>query len=218
MEAIELKAEVRQAIGKHVAKLRRQGYVPAVVYSKGVEADHIQIEAKILRKVLTQAGTHQLIALQIGSKKPRMTLAREIQIDSIKRSYLHVDFYAVNMREKVTAQVPLEFVGVSPAVKELSGILVHGMSEIEIECLPSDLIAAIEVNIENLAEFDDMITVADLTVPDTVTILSDPDSMVAKVEAPSIAAEALEEEEAAAAVSAEPEVITGAKDKEEGEE
>jgi large subunit ribosomal protein L25 len=218
MEAIELKAEVSQAIGKHVAQLRRQGYVPAVVYGKGVEADHIQIEAKILRKVLTQAGTHQLIALQIGSKKPRMTLAREIQIDSIKRSYLHVDFYAVNMREKVTAQVPLEFVGVSPAVKELSGILVHGMSEIEIECLPSDLIAAIEVNIENLAEFDDMITVADLTVPDTVTILSDPDSMVAKVEAPSIAAEALEEEEAAAAVSAEPEVITGAKDKEEGEE
>lgn len=217
MEAIELKAEVRQSIGKHVAQLRQQGYVPAVVYGKGVAADHIQIEAKILRKVLAQAGTHQLIALQIGSKKPRMTLAREIQIDSIKRRYLHVDFYAVNMKEKVTAQVPLEFVGVSPAVKELSGILVHGMSEIEIECLPSDLIAAIEVNIENLAEFDDMITVADLTVPDTVTILSDPDSMVAKVEAPSIAAEALEEEAAAAAASAEPEVITGAKDKEDEE-
>lgn len=216
MEALELKAEVREAVGKHVGQLRRQGYVPAVVYGKGVEADPIQIEAKTLRKVLAQAGTHQLIALQIGNTRPRMTLARDIQIDAVKRNLLHVDFYAVNMREKVTAEVPLVFVGASPAVKDLGGILVHSMAEVEIECLPADLIAAIEVDVEGLTEIDAMLTVADLKVPSTITILSDPESMVAKIEAPSVAAEALEAEEAPA--SAEPEVITGTKEKKEEEE
>jgi large subunit ribosomal protein L25 len=210
MEALELKAEVRQITGKQVARLRRQGYVPAVIYGNNLENDLIQIEAKALRKVLAQAGTHQLIALQVGDKRPRMTLARELQIDSIKRSYMHVDFYAVNMKEKVTAHVPVVFEGVSPAVKDLDGILVHGMTEIEIECLPGDLIAAIEVNIEGLVELDDMITVADLKVPSSITVLSDPESMVAKVEAPRIEEEAVEEE---APVSAEPEVLTASKEK-----
>ena len=143
MEALELKAEVRQITGKQVARLRRQGYVPAVVYGNNTENDLIQIEAKALRKVLGQAGTHQLIALQVGNKRPRMTLARDIQIDTVKRSYMHVDFYAVNMKEKVTAEVPVVLEGVSPAVKDLGGILVQGLNEIEIECLPSDLIADI---------------------------------------------------------------------------
>jgi len=210
MEALELKAEVRQITGKQVAQLRRQGYVPAVIYGNNLENDLIQIEAKALRKVLAQAGTHQLIALQVGDKRPRMTLARELQIDSIKRSYLHVDFYAVNMKEKVTAQVPVVFEGVSPAVKDLDGILVHGMTELEIECLPADLIAAIEVNIEGLVELGDMITVADLKVPSSITVLSDPESMVAKVEAPRIEEVAVEEE---APVGAEPEVLTATKEK-----
>jgi large subunit ribosomal protein L25 len=216
MEALELKAEIREAVGRRVGQLRRQGYVPGVVYGKGIEADPIQIEAKALRKVLAQAGTHQLIALQIGKARPRMTLARDVQIDAVKRNLLHVDFYAVNMREKVTAEVPLVFVGVSPAVKDLGGILVHGMAEVEIECLPADLLAAIEVDVTGLAEIEAMLTVADLKVPSTITILSDPESMVAKIEAPSVAAEVLEEEEAA--VSAEPEVITGVKEKKEEQE
>jgi large subunit ribosomal protein L25 len=214
MEALELKAEVRQITGKQVARLRRQGYVPAVVYGSNTENDVIQIEAKALRKVLGQAGTHQLIALQVGNKRPRMTLARDIQIDTVKRSYMHVDFYAVNMKEKVTAEVPVVLGGVSPAVKDLGGILVQGLNEIEIECLPSDLIAAIEVNIESLAEFDDMITVADLKVPSSITILSDPESMVAKVEPPRVEEEIVVEE----APAAEPEVLTAPKEQKEEEE
>lgn len=213
MEALDLKAETRQAVGKHVKQLRREGYVPAVVYGKNKETDLIQIEVKALNKVLTEAGTHQLIALQVGKKKPLMTLARDIQRDSIKRSFLHVDFYAVNMREKVTAEVPLVFVGTSPAVRDLGGVLVHGLNEIEIECLPADLLASIEVNVDSLAQYNDMITVADLKVPGTIAILTDSESMVAKVEAP-VTAEALEELEAPAA---EPEVLTGAKERAEEE-
>jgi large subunit ribosomal protein L25 len=214
MEALELKAEVRDTIGKHVKQLRRKGLVPAVVYGRNSETSLIQIEEKALNKVISQAGTHQLIALQIGQKKPQMTLARDIQRDAIKRSYMHIDFYAVNMNEKVTAEVPLTLEGVAPAVRDLSGVLVHGLTEVEIECLPSDLISAISVNVESLVSFDDLITVADLKVPGSITILSDPESLVAKVEAPRVA-EVLEE---AAPTAAEPEVIMGAKErKEEGE-
>ncbi|MFN8458882.1 MAG: 50S ribosomal protein L25 [Anaerolineae bacterium] len=214
MDAIELKAETRQTTGKHVKQLRRQGYVPAVIYGNTPETSPIQIEAKTLNKVLAQAGTHQLIALQVDKKRPVMTLAREIQRDAIKRGYLHVDFYAVNMREKVTAEVPIVFEGVAPAVRDHAGTLVHGLTEVEIECLPADLISGVAVNIETLATFDDIITVADLKVPSTIAILTDPDTMVAKVEPPRVE-EVLEE---AAPTGAEPEVLTGAKERKEEEE
>jgi len=210
MEALELKAEVRQAIGKHVKQLRREGLVPAVLYGKNQETDLLQINAKALHKVLAQAGTHQLIALQIGNKKTTMTLVRDMQIDAVKHNYLHVDFYAVKMDEKVTAEVPLVFTGVAPAVRDLGGIMVHGLNAVEVECLPADLISSIEVNIDGLTNFDDHIAVADLKVPGTVTLLSDPESLVAKVEAPRTA-ETLEE--ASTVVSAEPEVLTGAKER-----
>lgn len=211
MDAIELKAEIRQATGKHVKQLRRQGYVPGVIYGNTAETSPIQIEAKALNKVLSQTGTHQLIALQVGKKKAVMTLAREIQRDTIKRAFLHVDFYAVNMKEKVTAEIPVIFEGVSPAVRDFAGTLVHGVTEVEIECLPSDLISAVSVNIDSLVTFDDIITVADLKVPSTITILTDPDTMLAKVEPPRVE-EALGE---VAAASAEPEVLTGAKERKE---
>ena len=164
--------------------------------------------------MLRQAGTHQLISLQIGHKKPQMTLARDIQRDPLKHRYLHVDFYAVKMSQKVTAQVPLVFVGSAPAVSGLGGILTHGLDEIEIECLPADLIAAVEVDVSGLAHFNDSIIISDLQLPNTVTVLSDPDSMVAKVEAPrTVEALEEEEEEVGVAVSVEPEVLAHGKEK-----
>jgi len=210
MEALELKAESRDANGHHVKEIRRQGMVPGVIYGRGLETEHVQIEAKALRRILSVAGTHQLIALQVGDRRPRMTLAREIQRDPIKHNYLHVDFYAVKMDEKVKAQIPVVLKGESPAVEDLDGILTQGLDEIEIECLPGDLVNAIEVDISSLVELNDSLSVSDLKVPEAITILSDPDSMVVKIEAPRTAeeVEALEE---APAGAAEPEVLTASK-------
>jgi len=218
MEALELKAEVREVTGRQVKHLRQGGLVPAVLYGKDLDPALLQIEEKALTKVLRQAGTHQLISLQIGQKKPQMTLARDIQRDVIRYNYLHVDFYAVRMSEKVTAQVPLELVGHAPAVREQGGILTHGLDEVEIECLPADLVASIEVNIDGLVEFNDSISVADLIVPDTITILSDPESLVAKIEPPRLVEEEEVEEEEMVEVSFEPEVLTEAKERIEEEE
>jgi large subunit ribosomal protein L25 len=121
------------------------------------------------------------------------------------------------MDEKVTARVPLALVGEAPGVRELGGILTQGLDELEIECLPADLIASIEVNVEGLVAFNDSISVSDLKVPDAVTVLSDPDSMVAKVEPPRLVEAEEELLEAAAAVSAEPEVLTEARERAEAQ-
>lgn len=216
MEALELKAEVRAA-SQSLSQIRQSGLVPAVLYGRGVEATPLQVEAKALQKVLKEAGTHQLISLQIDKRRPMMTLVREMQRDSVKHHYLHVDFYAVKMDQKITASVPLTIVGAAPAVKDLAGILTHGLDEIEIECLPSDLISAVEVNVDHLTQLNDTVTVAELKVPSTITILSDPDSMVVKIEPPRKVEEVEEVVEGEEVGAAEPEVLTAAKKKEEEE-
>ncbi len=184
METITLKAEVRDSSGPSVKQLRQSGLIPAVLYGKKQEAILLQVPNRELTRVLESAGTHQLISLQIdGQKKPHLTLARDIQRDFIKRHYLHVDFFAVNMENKVTADVPVVTEGEAPAVG-VGGILTTGLDMLKVECLPSDLISAITVDITGLKEFNDRIIVADLEVPDTLTILSELDSMIFKIEAP----------------------------------
>ncbi|RME74415.1 MAG: 50S ribosomal protein L25 [Chloroflexi bacterium] len=216
MDAIELQAEVREATKGHVKHLREQGYVPAVVYGKSVKSTLIQVPEKALNKVIRQAGTHQLISLKIGKKKPILTLARDIQRDSLKHNVLHVDFFAVTAGQKVTAEVPVVFVGESPAVRDLGGILTHGLDQVEIECLPKDLINSIEVDLSSLTHYNDTITVADLQVPDTITILSEPESVLAKVEPPRVG-EVAEEGEEEAPAPGEPEVLTASKKEAEEE-
>jgi large subunit ribosomal protein L25 len=216
MEQIELKAEPRTLTGKQVRQVRNQGYVPAVVYGSNSEPTPIQVEGKTLHKVLSKAGGNTLIALQIGKKKPVPTLAREVQRDIIRHNILHVDFYRVVMTERITAEIPLVLTGEAPAVDE-GGVLVHGLSTVEVQCLPADLPSVIEVDLSSLAEFNDLVAVADLQVPSSVTVLSDPDSVIARIEAPRIIEEEVEEIEEVE-VPAEPELVGRAETEEEEED
>jgi large subunit ribosomal protein L25 len=216
MDQIELKTEPRSLIGRHVKQLRAQGYVPAILYGRQVEATPIQIEDTLLHKVLAKAGGNTLIALQIGKKKPVLTLAREIQRDVLRHNILHVDFYQVVMTEKIAAEVPLVLSGIAPAVENVGGILVHGLNTVEVQCLPGDLPSSIEVDLSPLVDFNDTVTVADLPVPPSVTILSDPESVVARIEAPRLVEEE-EEVEEEVEVEVEPELVGRREAEEEGE-
>jgi large subunit ribosomal protein L25 len=217
MEQIELKAESRTLTGRHVKKLRARGYVPAILYGSQTEATPIQVEGKVLQKVLAKAGGNTLIAVQIGKTEPVLTLAREIQRDILRHNIVHVDFYRVVMTEKIAAEVPLVLVGEAPAVKERGGILVHGLNTVEVQCLPGDLPSAIEVDLSSLTDYHDLVTVADLQVPSSVTFLSEPESVVARIEAPRLVEEeeAIEEVEAA---PAEPRLVGRHEPAEESEE
>ncbi len=216
MEQIELKTQKRTVLGKKVKNLRLEGLIPAVLYGHETESIPLQIEERELNRVLAQAGGHRLIALKIGrARKRQMALAREVQWDVISRKVIHVDFYAVVMTEKVTTEVPLVFVGEAPAAEAAGVMVLQGLDEIEIECLPGDLIEAIEVDLSGLEEMDQAIYVKDLRVPPTVEILTDAEGIVAKV----AWAAAEEVEEVVAPVELEEvEVIVKGKEEVESEE
>ncbi len=215
MAEIVLNARPRTIKGKQVKALRRQGWIPAVLYGRHIQPITIQVEGKELQRVLAQArGGTRLITLQVDGET-HLALIREVQREPIRREILHVDFQAVEMTEKIRVEVPVVFVGVSPAVERGEGILVHGLTHVEIECLPKDLIESITVDLSRLDRVDAAIYVRDLQVPPGITVVSDPDELIALVTAP--AAEVLEEA-VLPAEAPEVEVIGRGKKAEEEEE
>ena len=217
MEQVELKTQKREVLGKKVKSLRREGLIPAVLYGHETASVPLQVEERELNRVLAQAGGHRLIALKVGrSRKRQMALAREVQWDVISGKPLHVDFYAVVMTEKITTAVPLVLVGEAPAAERVGAMVLQGLDEVEIECLPGDLIEAIEVDLSGLEEIDQAIFVKDLPVPPTVEILTDTEETVARVTW--AAAEVVEEEEVVPVAPEEVEVIAKGKEEVEPEE
>jgi large subunit ribosomal protein L25 len=209
MERVELKAQSRSLTGKKVEQLRRQNLIPAVVYGPDTPAKSIQIEERALTKALHEAGSTALIDLHIDDKgKPNVVLARDIQRDILTSRFQHVDFYQVRLGEKVRTSPPLEIVGQSPLVKSGAAVLVQILNHIEVECLPTDLISSIPVDISVLKKLDDSITVADLSVPPGITILADPGDTVASVVPPRATLE--EEAEAEEALAVEEAEVEGA--------
>ena len=185
MANFNLDAKVREIEGKQVKQLRKAGQVPAVLYGQGGEATHIQLDAKALDRTLRSAGTHQLIELNIeGQKKSHVAMARDVQRDILKQDLVHVDFFSVEMDQRVSARVPMKPVGVSGAVRDKAGILTKGVELLHIECLPSDLAPVIEVDISGLEEYNDAVLVRDINLGESVSVKSDPSSMVFKIEAP----------------------------------
>lgn len=182
MEEITLDAEQRQITGKKVKQLRREGYVPGVLYGHHTEPVSLQVAERALRQVLQEAGENRLVTLTVdGLDEPKRVLVRELQRDAISHSALHVDFYEVIMTEKLTAEVPIVLVGESPIVKAGEGFLFVGLDTVEIECLPADLPPQIEVDISTLQAINDAILVSDLQVDEAVEILVDPDETVVKI-------------------------------------
>lgn len=161
-----------------------EGNIPAVVYGKGIEAQNIQMKKGAFDKIYQEAGESNLISLQVEGKEPIQVLIKEVQTDPVKGFYLHADFYQVDMKAKITTEIPLEFIGESKAVKDLNGILIKNLDALEVECLPGDLVDHIEVDLSSLNTFDDAIKVNDLHIPETIEILTNVDSIVATVVEP----------------------------------
>lgn len=203
-----LKVEPRKISGKHVKKLRREGILPGNVYGPEFKSTMVQVPTLDFEKVFSEAGETSLVDLKL-SDQTIPVLIHQVHTD-FRNHPLHADFYKVNLKEKVKAMIPLEFVGEPKAVSEQIGLLEKPVSEIEVEALPTELPEKIDVNVENLAAIDEQILVSDLQVPQGVEVLSDPSLVVAKIgelitkeqqeemEAEAAAAEAAKEEAQAA--------------------
>lgn len=177
---IVIEAEPRTVIGKKVAQLRRDGWVPATVYGKG-ESVNVQIERKALRRALRVVGTTQMAHLEIDGKK-RPVLVRDIQQHLTRGDVLHVDFLVVDMSSTLKVEAELVATGESAPAAEGLGVGVLALRSVEIEALPDALISEIEVDLAMITSPDVVITVADLSVPEGVTILTDPETPVARFE------------------------------------
>jgi len=193
MTDYKLKATTRTGKAKN---LHKTGQVPAVVYGKNFDNVSIALEKIAFNHVFRDAGTSNLIELAIGDIKPFKTLVHDLQKDPMTEEIVHVDFFKVNMKEKIHAEVPLSFVGESTAVIDLDGSLITPVDTIEVECLPADLPSEIEVDISILDDFEKNIKISDLNIPDGVEVTSEPEEIVVFVQEPRSEEELAELDEA----------------------
>jgi len=185
MEKVVLKASKRDVAGKQVKALRREGMLPAVIYGRHTEPINIALDAHSASLALSKVSSSTLVTIDVEGKE-YPTLVREKQRDYIKNRLLHVDFLAVSLTEKIRAEVSLNFVGVSVAVKDFNAVFVHNLEQFHVECLPTDLPKKIEVNIAMLARVGDAIRVRDVAVSDKIHVLDNPDTVVCVASAPKV--------------------------------
>ena len=185
MEKVVLKATRREVMGKQVSALRRAGKLPAVLYGHRIESTPITLDAHETSLTLSHLTSSSLVTIRLDGKE-YPTLVREKQRDPIKNRLLHLDFQAVSLTEKIRAKVGIELTGTAPAVKEFNAIIVHGLTEVEVEGLPQELPERIVVDLSSLSEIGDGFRVRDLVFSDKVEILDDPEEVIVVATAPRV--------------------------------
>ncbi|BAJ63507.1 MULTISPECIES: 50S ribosomal protein L25 [Anaerolinea] len=210
MEKIVLQAQ-RRTLERTAKALRREGYLPAVMYGAHFPSTPILLDAHNAGLKLAKVSSSTLVYIELDGET-HAALVREKQRDYIKNRLLHVDFQVVSLTEKIRTTVSLHFEGVSPAVKDYNGVVVTSLDEVEVEALPQDLPERIVVDLSKLARIGDTIHVRDLEVAKGVKVLNDPDEVVVVVSTTTEEVEAPAEGELS-----EPEVIERGKKEEEVE-
>jgi large subunit ribosomal protein L25 len=181
-----LTANHREVTGKHVARLRRAGQLPGVVYGHGVASSNVTVDSHEFDVLRRHAGPNTLIDLSVDGKKAQPVLVHGLQIHPVTRRPLHVDLFLVRMTEELTVDVPLIPRGIAPAVDTLNGTLLHVTESLRVKALPDHLPQSIEYDVAGLVDFEAAVHVRDLEIPSDVTLLTDPDEVVAKVLPPRI--------------------------------
>lgn len=183
-------AEERTILGKKVKRLRKDGLLPGHVFGKGVDSEMVTVSSPDFLHTFHLAGETGLVDLKIGKGKIRPVLVREVQYDPVSGKAIHIDFYQVNLSQKVKVSVPLVLVGEQPESVHLGEtIVLQTLSEVEVEALPTDLVEKIEVDITSLKAIDDAITVAQLNYDrEKLTLHADLETIVVKL-APAVTAE-----------------------------
>jgi large subunit ribosomal protein L25 len=204
-----LAAEPRTVSGKRVARLRRSGRLPGVVFGHGLDSTSVSVDSHDFELLRRRTGPNALVDLSVDGAKPQPVLIQGVQVHPVTRRPLHVDLFLVRMTEELTVDVPLVPVGRAPAVEDDGGTLLHGLESVRIKALPDHLPQSIEYSIESLVDFDAAIHVRD------ATLLTDADEVVAKVQAPRVE---VEEEPVAAEAAEEGVEAEGAEAPAEGAE
>ena len=208
-----LAAEHREVTGKAVSRLRKVGRLPAVVYGHGVQSTNVSVDSHDFDQLRKHVGPNALIDLSVDGKSANPVLIHGVQIHPVHRRPLHADLFLVRMTEELIVDVPLVATGESYAITQLNGTLLHPTETVRVKALPDHLPQSIEDSIDTLMDFDAAIYVRDLEIPSDVSLLTDPDEIIAKVQAPRIEIEeepVVEEGELEEGEAAEGEAAEGA--------
>jgi len=185
MQKFILKADKRTVLGSKVKQLRRTGVIPANLFGKTIESQAIQVNGVEFNRVYKEAGETSLIYVKVeGEDKERPTLVTSVHFNPTTGDKLHVDFHQVNLKEKVTANVPVEIIGESELVNSNEAVLSQSLNEIEIEALPTEIPESITFDISSLKAIGDHLLVSDAKVSADVEIKTDPEQMVVSLQEP----------------------------------
>ena len=185
---LELTLDAREAQGKANKRLRREGFVPGVVYGKGEDSTNVQVEAKTFEVLYRAAGKTSVVKLRLpGASRATSGFIKSVQRHPLSGRALHVDYYLVNLKVEMEVDVPLIFTGEAPAVEATGGTLLHNMSSIHVRALPTDIPHEIVVDVSVLKSLDVAIHVRDLNLNrDLVTVMTDGETQVATVVPPRV--------------------------------
>ena len=190
----------RTVVGRGAHRLRRQGVIPGVVYGHQVEALAVEVAERELGRITHAAGASHLIQLKVkGERRQRPCLIRELQREPRSGRAVHVDFFQVNLKEKLDVIVPVVLTGEAPAVKQVGGEVLQVLHQLAVNCLPDAIPGEITVDVSGLAAIDDAVRISDLALPDGVELAAgvDPEEILVKIQSPRVMAEEPEEAQAA---------------------
>lgn len=207
-----LKVKKRDITGRKVKNLRSQGIIPAIIYGREVDSLNVKIDLHEVNEIFKRAGETSLVDIKVESeKKKRPVLLKNLQYHPVKDNLIHLDLHQVDLSQKVTAEVPVELAGKSPAAESGEGVLVRLVDQLEVEALPTELPEKFVVDVSGLEKVDDAVTIADLEdISKEVEIKVEKSQILAKVE-PLL-------EEIEEPVTPEEELLVGEEELVEGEE
>lgn len=176
---LTLEGERREALGRHVKALRREGITPANLYGRGAESVSFQAESRALDRLVTDGGRGSLVELTIDGEK-HQTLLRTLQRHPVTRAIMHADFYIVEMNRAVQTTVPVHLVGDAPAARLPGAVITHLTHEVTIECLPANIPSVVELDVSELEELETALYVSDIAAPDGVEVLTDGETIIVR--------------------------------------
>ncbi|TAN33985.1 50S ribosomal protein L25 [bacterium] len=178
---MQLKASTRQLLGKRSRRLHREGKLAGVVYGRNAAATPLVLDRLEFQKVFVKSGRTHLVDLVVDDSHTEKVLVREIQTHPRRLGPIHVDFYQVSLEEKITVEVPVHLVGESAAVKRGDADVLQPIHMVRVECLPTDIPEAFEVDLTALKDVEAELRISELDVPKGVTVLVEPEELVVKI-------------------------------------
>lgn len=201
-ESISLELSPREVLGKKVKRLRQQGVIPVHLYGPGVDPQPLQCETTKLVDVLVRAGGNTAVTVTVqGGQETHLAFAREIQWDPRRDDILHVDFLAVDASRPVSAQVPITLIGDSPGARTAGGTVMQQLRDLNVEALPLEVPRELELDLAMLTDPDGVLRAADIVIPGNVTLLTDPEDVVVRIEVLRVVGEEVFAEEEGAEAS-----------------